>query len=194
VASEPTHRDLYVTAVQRVAQHPGRDRPLEEYLRAMLGLLAPLVDRPELRASEFLDLVVGALAAPPIPFDPAWDAVPAAVPIGGATHADVVGTLARQAAELRRLVAAGRLPRDDREYGVDAPRGGRWSNFVPSTFVECGLQGAFGGFALEESSKSLPGGPRLAEQSGVMVTRAIPMSWVTWDDVMSFLVCGQCHE
>ncbi len=56
------------------------------------------------------------------------------------------------------------------------------------------MQGAFGGLALEESSRSSIGGARLAEQSGVMVARAIPMSWVTWDDVMSFLVCGQCHE
>ena len=163
MASEPTHRDLYVTAVQRVAQHPGRDRPLEAYLRAMLGMLEPLADRPELRASEFPSRR-GALAAAPVPFDPAWDAVPAAVPIGGATHADVVATLARQAAELRRLVAAGRLPRDDREFGVDAPRGGRWSNFAPSTFVEAGLQGAFGGLALRRAA-DLPSAERGSRSS-----------------------------
>lgn len=195
MSSEPTHRDLYVLAVKRVSAHPGRDRPLEEYLRAMLGLVRALGERPELRAREFLDLVVGALAAPAIDVDPGWDALPAAVPQGGATASDVEATLGRQIAELRRLAAAGLISPGAREFGIDAPKGGRWTNFTPGTFVECGLHGAFGGAALEESSRSMTiGGPRRAEQSGVMVARAVPMSWVTWDDVTSFLVCGQCHE
>jgi hypothetical protein len=195
MASEPTHRDLYVMAVQRVSVHPERDRPLEAYLSAMLGLVRALHDRPELRASEFLDLVVGPLGAPAIPFEPAWDTLPAAVPIGGATADDVLATLARQIAELRRLAEAGVLSAAAREFGIDAPRGGRWTNFTPASFVECGLQGAFGGLALDESSRSLTmGGPRRAEQSGIMPARAVPMSWVTWDDVISFLICGQCHE
>src|SRR5690349_1730974 len=98
MVSEPTHRDLYVMAVQRVAAHPGRDRSLEAYLSAMLGLVRALHDRPELRATEFLDLVVGALSAPELPFEPAWDDVPAAVPLGGATAADIEATIARQVA------------------------------------------------------------------------------------------------
>jgi hypothetical protein len=194
MASELTHRDLYRLAVQRVSAHPGRDRPLEEYLRAMLGLLRPLVDRPELRASEFLDVVVGALSAPAIEFEPAWDALSATDGRGGATAVAVESTLVRQVAELRRVAEAGLLSSETREFGLDAPRGGRWSNFAPAMFVECGLRGAFGGFALEESSRSMTGAPHLAESSGIMVARAVPMSWVTWDDVMSFLVCGQCHE
>jgi len=192
--AELTHRDLYVTAVRRVSAHPGRDRPLEEYLRAMLGLLRALRLRPELRASEFLDVVVGALSAPAIPFEPAWDELPAAEVPGSATAAAALATLARQVAELRRIAAAGLLSTDNREFGLDAPRGGRWSNFTPAVFVECGLRGAFAGVALEESNRSMLGGPRLAEQSGIMIARAVPMSWVTWDDVTSFLVCGQCHE
>jgi hypothetical protein len=194
MASELTHRDLYVQAVQRVAARIGRDRPLEAYLRAMLGLVRALRDRPELRASEFLDVVVGALSAPAIAFDPAWDALPASQGFGGGTAPAVESTLARQVAELRRVAQAGLLSSETREFGLDAPRGGRWSNFTPAAFVECGLRGAFGGVALEESSRSMTGGPHLAEQSGVMIARAVPMSWVTWDDVMSFLVCGQCHE
>lgn len=195
MASEPTHRDLYLLAVQRVTAHPRRDRPLEEYLRALLGLVRAMHDRPELRASEFIDLVVGGLAAPAVEFEAAWDDLPAAVPTGGATTADVEATIARQVAELRRLADAGLLSPGAREFGIDAPRGGRWTNFTPPSFVECGLQGAFGGLALEESSRSMTiGSPRRAEQSGIMVARAVPMSWVTWDDVTSFLVCGQCHE
>jgi hypothetical protein len=194
VAAEITHRDLYVMAVKRVSGHPARDRPLEEYLRAMLGKVGALRDRPELRAREFLDVVVGALSAPAIAFDPAWDALPPCTDLVGATAPAVESTLARQVAELRRMAEAGLLSTEGREFGLDAPHGGRWSNFAPAAFVECGLRGAFAGVALEESSRSLVGTPRRAEESGIMIARAVPMSWVTWDEVMSFLVCGQCHE
>jgi hypothetical protein len=193
MASEPTHRDLYFAAVRRVNAHPGRERPLEEYLRALLGQLAALRERAELGAAEFLDWVTGGLAADPVPFEPAWDRVPAVAPSGAAGFGDVERMLQRQVAELRRLLACGLWNGPEREFGVQAPGGGRWSNFDPASFVECGLQGIFGGFALEEHSRPIPHTPRLAEQSGV-IARGIPMSFVTWDDVLGFLLCGQCYE
>lgn len=191
--SAPTHRDLYFAAVRRVNEHPGRQRPLAEYLRALLGLLGALRDRPELGAAEFLDWVIGGLEAVPVPFDPAWDRLAAAAPRTSSSGPEVERMLQRQIAELHGLAASGLWSSPEREFGLQAPDGGRWSNFTPASFVECGLQGVFGGFALEEHSRPIPHTPRMAEQSGV-IARGIPLTFVTWDDVLSFLVCGQCYE
>ncbi len=193
--SARTHRELYRAAIEIAARH-GDARGLETWLRALLGLLPRVALREELETSDLLRMLDEAFTAPPVQFDPEWAKLPAVAQREAATAADVVRALQRQIWELHELARTGALRRGDRSAGVDAPGGGRWYNTDPAGYIEAGLQGAFGGYALEETSRLGPSDSRaqlLAGQSGEIVVRAIPMTHVTWDDLHSMLVCGQCY-
>jgi hypothetical protein len=202
VATDPmpsarTHRELYRAAVEIAKRHAAEGRSLETWLRALLGLVPRVALLEELDTAELLRMLDEAFTAPPVQFDPAWSALPPVAAREGATASDVVRALQRQIWELHELGRTGALRRDERVAGVEARGGGEWFNTDPASFVEAGLQGAFGGYALEESSRMIGGTEvrtsLLAGQSGEIMVRAIPMTHVTWDDVHSLLVCGQCY-
>jgi hypothetical protein len=195
--SAHTHRELYRAAVEIAGKHVGEDRSLEAWLRAFLGLVPQVALLDELETGQLLRMLDEAFSAPPVQFDPAWSALPPARQRDAATATDVVRVLQRQIWELHELARTGVLRRSDRVAGIEAPGGGEWFNTDPAGYIEAGLQGAFGGYALEESSRmgssTDPRANILAGQSGEIVVRAIPMTHVTWDDVHSLLVCGQCY-
>ncbi|HWB78763.1 MAG TPA: hypothetical protein VG755_27565, partial [Nannocystaceae bacterium] len=191
-----THRELYRAAVEIAQRHAAEGRALETWLRALLGLVPRVALLEELDTSELLRMIDEAFVAPPVQFDPAWSALPPVAAREGALANDVVRALQRQIWELHELARTGSLRKSDRVAGVEAPGGGQWFNTDPTSFIEAGLQGAFGGYALEESSRMGGTDVRnnlLAGQSGEIMVRAIPMTHVTWDDVHSLLVCGQCY-
>jgi hypothetical protein len=66
----------------------------------------------------------------------------------------------------------GTLANDQRYFGVDSPRGSRWYNFDPLTFLECAVAGTFG----EEDDPVF----EIAE--------------VSWEKFAGFLSVGQSYE
>lgn len=192
-----THREIYRAAVEIAQRHAAEGRALETWLRALLGLIPRVALLEELETGELLQMIDDAFTAPPVQFDPGWSALPPVAAREGATASDVVRALQRQIWELHELGRTAALRKADRGAGVEAPGGGHWFNTDPASFIEAGLQGAFGGYALEESSRMGSGADArasiLAGQSGEIIVRAIPMTHVTWDDVHSLLVCGQCY-
>lgn len=197
-----TNRDLYsyVTDLVKTLDKP---RPLEEYLRSLDGLLSKHASRSELTAEELASLLTEATTAPAPPYDPAWASLgdaSAATGFEGVRH-----TLRRQVVDLRELEASGGLKDPQRYFGLDAPRGSRWYNFEVASYLECGVQGSFGGWDPEAGSDGrilVPGKVAVLDDEGRMTAvdaadlkhPEVPVTSITWDDVQELLWAGQNYE
>ncbi|MBC8072151.1 MAG: hypothetical protein IAG13_27775 [Deltaproteobacteria bacterium] len=196
MTSARTHRDIYRAAIEIARRHGPAARGLEAWLRALLGLLPRVAGLAELTVDDLLGLLDAAFIAPPAQFDPEWSQLPPVTARERATADDVTRTLQRQIWELHELARS--HPRGDRSGGIAVLGGGQWFADDPASFIEAGLQGALGGYGLDDSSRSMVTGAELRNQlgagaSGEIVVRAIPMTHVTWDDLHSLLVCGQSY-
>lgn len=184
-----SHRKLYRDVVGLCTPHRGSS--LGTYLAGLLALLPRHRDALELSVPEFLALIADAFTTVAVPTtDTRWPVAEAGIGI-----ADVAARLVRQIADLDDLAARGVLARPDRDLGVTGRSGERWFNFDPATFLECGVHGAFGGYALEESSRALriDGAPSTPAHSGDMLARTIPIAAITWEDVHAVLHHGQTY-
>lgn len=175
------------------------DRPLEAYLRTLWLLGGARRDVAELPAELFVELLrrAGVEAAPP--FDDAWRTADFGVTESMAGFDVWERVILSQVADLREF-AEGPPPRYP-ELGVDAPRvgggavracGSRCYNHTVAAFLECGMAGALGGWAVEDGVRSPVPGPvlsRYPEPEGVRAVAAL--SWVEFTE---FLVCGQEYE
>jgi len=195
VAELETNRDLYRFVTALVTARSSSTRSLDDYLRALLGRVIAMRGRAELAPREFVDLVISAFDDEPLPYDPAWSSAELPVDEAAPSQRDVEHKLLRQIVDVRELAAAGAMRKGDRYFGVDAPRGTHWTNFDPATFVECGMQGAFGGWTTpDETGKRRVVGAASPVDSGSLVQRFVPIPHVTWEDVLAFLRCGQEYE
>jgi hypothetical protein len=113
-------------------------------------------------------------------------------------------TLICQVIDLREMEAAGQLSNDLRYFGLDAPRGGRWYNFDPLAYIECGLAGALGGWEPDDPTgrQFVPGPVAVLGTDGKLTTanpadieRVVQaMATLEWDQLKDFLWCGQQYE
>jgi hypothetical protein len=156
-----SNRDLY-QFVAALAE-PAEVRPLEEYLRALWALVREHREEAALDLDTFAGLLSRALTAEAPPYDGGWQ--------GAAAWEQ---TLLGQIADLRAMADSGTLDDEQRQFGVDAPGGGRWYNFDVGTYLECGVQGAFGGWDPDDAP--------------------VALQRIGWDDFESFLACGQFYE
>jgi hypothetical protein len=103
-----------------------------------------------------------ALTAPAPPFDQSWERE---------REISWQETLRRQVIDLRELEQSGDLADEQRYFGIDAPRGGRWYNFEVGSYLECGVEGAFGGWTPEENGGRVlvPGKVAVIDQAGQLV-------------------------
>jgi hypothetical protein len=102
------------------------------------------------------------------------------------------------------MAEQGILNNELRYFGTDSPRGQRWYNFDPCTFLECAIAGSFGGWQSgdETGREYVPGPVAVLGDDGQVSTsdpRDVPDSIVSlrdvsWDDFRSFLGCGQWYE
>ena len=100
--------------------------------------------------------------------------------------------------------AAGTLRDDMRYFGVDAPRGARWYNFDPATYLESAMAGTFGGWEEGDPSGRVPV-PGEVAVFGVdgSVTSPDPreegspifeIDVVSWEAFEEFLEAGRAYE
>lgn len=164
-APETATGDEMYELVARIAAHAS-GRSLEHYLAALWQLARAHREEAALSIPVFLALLADALVAPVPLDDPARMERTAAPPEVEAWESQIL----RQIVDLRELAAAGALADPQRGFGLDAPRGSRWYNFDPATFLECAAAGTFG---LEESEAIEP---------------------ITWHRFAAFLGAGQCYE
>jgi hypothetical protein len=133
-----TNRDLYRAVADLIERHRGKSPPLADYLRALLDSLGALADREALDPDTLLGVLAEAFTPPPTRPEP--------VPAEDGFKA-VRATLLAQIDDLVAMKANRTLENDQRYFGVDAPSGRRWYNFDPPSYLECGVQGAFGGYS-----------------------------------------------
>ena len=68
------------------------------------------------------------------------------------------------------MAANGQLADDQRYFGIDSPRGGRWYNFDPAGYLECATVGTFGGWDGEDDSRVLvPGKVAVLDPAGALL-------------------------
>lgn len=178
-----TNRDLYaqLTAL-------GIKRDLETYLRALLAGARRFSDR-EPDPDEIVALLRDAGSGEPAEFDDAWLARPPSWheqprPDG---LARVESILIGQIADLRRMRDNGQLADDHRYFGLDAPGGGRWYNFDPSSYLECGVAGSTGGTD-DDDELELVTPPTPVADDDEQRTR------FGWHGLCALLCAGQSYE
>lgn len=133
-----TNRDLYaqLTAL-------GIKRDLETYLRALRDGVRRFNEHfgpREPTPDEIVTLLSAAGTDEPPEHIDAWPSNPGP---GGLVRVESI--LIRQIADLVRMRASGQLADDNRYFGLDAPDGGRWYNFDPASYLECGVAGSVHG-------------------------------------------------
>lgn len=227
MSSIQTNRDLYLGIVGLTERHRSGERGLEEYLRALWAGVRCFRERASLSADEFFGLLSAAFTLPAPLFDEAWRShyvddhtgsmtgclaakLGARQQSRGAGEASSSGFdrwesfVRRQIVDLREMAEQGVLEDEHRYFGVDSPRGQRWYNFDPCTFLECATEGSAGGWRSgDDTGREYVSGPVAVLTDDGMVTAVDPrdvpdpvvsIGKVSWADFQFFLGCGQEYE
>jgi hypothetical protein len=187
-----TNRDLYLFLAALVENDDGQGRELEEYLRALWRLGSAEQAKDRLTLASFAGLLVMAFQEPAPAFVPEWQYIAEEE----ATHAGYPRwerTIFSQIVDLREMKDAGMLANEHRYFGVDAPRGRRWFNFDPLTYLECAVEGAFGGWQPGDRT----GRDYVSAKNLELEDLDIPIfeiTHVSWDQFADFLRAGQSFE
>lgn len=90
------------------------------------------------------------------------------------------------------------------DFGVDAPRGGRWYNFDPQSYLDCAVAGSLGGWEPGDLSggQFLPGQVIVIEDNGTIGEAnsediSLPVfeiARLSWNEFRDFLNGGQFYE
>ncbi|HET9959996.1 MAG TPA: hypothetical protein VFQ61_36135 [Polyangiaceae bacterium] len=191
-----TNRDLYTFIAGLVQSRTACGLALQEYLENLRRLGARLRDREAISLDEFEELLRSA-------FEPGPNADEShATPTPG--YLAWEQRIAYQIRDLEEMRLAGTLENEHRYFGVDAPRGARWYNFEPCTYLECAAAGSFGGWQEGDSTDRsyVPGPVAVLDAAGV-ITSVDPrdlenpvaeLTQITWEMFLDFLDSGQCYE
>ncbi len=98
----------------------------------------------------------------------------------------------------------GILDHEYRYFGIDSPRGHRWYNFDPQTFLEYAMEGTYGGWQPGDNTSRdyVPGEVAVVTNDGTIescnprdIERPIfEITGISWDDFQHFLMMGQVYE
>ena len=186
-----TNRDLYLFVAALVENDDGQGRELEEYLRALWRVGSAKQGNDRLTLACFVGLLVVAFQEPAPAFVPEWQDI--AEEEG--THAGYARwerTIFSQIVDLREMRDAGMLANEHRYFGVDAPRGRRWFNFDPFTYLECAVEGTFGGWRPgDRTGRDYVSAKNLLEDLDIPI---FELTHVSWDQFADFLRAGQSFE
>lgn len=197
-----TNRDFYLAVTAFQTAPCGSNRSLEGYLLALRQLCVPLASTPALSGEAFLHLLEAAFTSEAPPFVEEWRSRTFTEDIPGFTGFEAC--LMRQVVDLREMAENGLLENEYRYFGIDSPRGLRWYNFDPRGFLECAVEGQYGGWDPEDDTGRVhvPGPVLVAGENGELsscapedIERPVEeIACVTWDEFRDFLFCGQCYE
>ena len=187
-----TNRDLYLFVAALVENDERQGRELEEYLRALWRLGSARQASDQLTLARFAGLLVAAFREQAPAFAPAWQRI--AEEEGTHTgYSRWERTIFSQIVDLREMRDAGMLANEHRYFGMDAPRGQRWFNFDPLTYLECAVEGTFGGWLPGDRT----GRDYVSAKNMELEDLDIPifeMAGVSWDQFADFLRAGQSFE
>lgn len=102
------------------------------------------------------------------------------------------------------MAEQGILADEERYFGIDSPRGQRWYNFDPCTFLECAVAGSLGGWQSGDDTgrEYVPGQVAVMSDDGKVEVAdpedvpdpVISIGELSWETFQSFLGCGQWYE
>jgi len=196
MAEVATNRDLYCFIAALVMERAECRCTLQSYLENLRRL------GHNLRAREVVspDELAGLLRAA---FEPATRA---AEPALAATDGYVAWEkrIGEQICDLDEMRRERTLDNEYRYFGVDAPRGGRWYNFDPCTYLECAAAGTFGGWQEgDDTGRSyVPGPVAVLDASGAITSMdprdlddpVVVLPQISWEVFVDFLNAGQWYE
>ncbi len=150
-----TNRHLYRFVIELCQRNADNKRTLEEYLRALLGLATREREQADLPAPLFAAMLEAAFHEAPLPYDPSWAAAwqPRKRDDSDDGFPGWEALIQRQIVDLREMHASGALEDKQRYFGIDSPRGARWYNFDPTTYLECAAAGSFDGWTPPEGQE-----------------------------------------
>jgi hypothetical protein len=202
VESIKTSRDLYLAVAELVKRQANAKRSLETYLLALLNLAKNLKNRKALSPDEFLDLLTRAFNEEPLRFDKSWRNLEHDPSLEN--YAAWQNTILCKIVDLREMAEQGTLNDKMRYFGIDAPRGSRWYNFDPCTFLECGVMGTFGGWQEGDDTGRdyVPGPVAVLDEAGNLTSAeprdlgepVVALEAIPWATFCQFLIDGQSYE
>jgi hypothetical protein len=181
-----TNRDLYlfIRRLREVTAY--HDRDLEEYLRALWQLGSKHKTEEALPLGVFAELIESAFRESAPPFDPSWRNLVGPRETKREGFGGWQDTILWQIVDLRDMDEAGMLRNEMRYFGINAPRGNRWYNFDPMTYLECAAAGTCGGVRDGDGRKKV--------HPDVPDDPVIEIPDVSWDGFTDFLWAGQHYE
>jgi hypothetical protein len=188
-----TNSDLYLAVVTLGKSEPAQLRTLDEFLRAFWLAGYDHREQGSLSPAEFLGLLTTALDGPVPAFDPFWAKEDLSLTDGVDAFTIWARTLRAQICDIRELSVAGLYQNLNRHHGVTAPRPNgveqrptpvTWYNFDVPSYLECGVEGSFGGWRPEFDGAVVDGEP----------CEPLQLSRLTWTELTKFTVCGQSYE
>ncbi|HVY28333.1 MAG TPA: hypothetical protein VHB79_17380 [Polyangiaceae bacterium] len=196
MAELATNRDLYCFIADLVRDRAGCSLTLQGYLETLRRLGSCLSDRDAVSVPDFARLLSTAFEPGPSA-DHSRSAASAGYPAWERR-------IAEQIRDLDEMREAGTLEHEHRYLGIDAPRGGRWYNFDPCTYLECAAAGTFGGWQEgDDTGRSYVPGPVAVLDAAGAITSVDPrdienplvaLRPITWEMFADFLNAGQWYE
>jgi len=191
-----TNRDLYRFIADLVKQRTECRVSLQVYLENLRQLGHPLRARTAIPLKAFAELLRAAFEAG------LTRAESAASPRAG--YLAWERRITEQIRDLGEMQEAGSLDDESRYFGLDAPRGGRWYNFDPCTYLECAVAGTFGGWEEGDGTARayVPGPVAVLDATGAINSvdprdiddRVVEIPQLTWEMFVDFLNSGQWYE
>lgn len=191
-----TNRDLYCFIAELVKERSECHETLQSYLENLRRLARRLGAREAVSPKQFAELLRAGFVPEP----------GAAEPDPAATDGYIAWEerITQQILDLDEMKQAGTLDNEHRYFGVDAPRGGRWYNFDPCTYLECAAEGTFGGWhECDDTGRSyVPGPVAVLDASGAITSvdprdiddPVVALPQITWEMFVDFLNDGQWYE
>jgi len=196
MAEVMTNRDLYCFIAGLVKERAECRGTLQGYLEHLRRLGHNLRAREAISPEEFAELLRAAFDTEPSAAEPGPEAT------GG--YVAWEKRITQQIRDLDEMRQAGTLDNEYRYFGVDSPRGGRWYNFDPCTYLECAAAGTFGGWQEgDDTGRSYVPGPVAVLDAFGAITSVDPrdidgpvvaLPQITWEMFVDFLDAGQWYE
>ena len=171
-------------------------RTLENYLICLLVLARKHKSRVTMSLDRFYRLLAEAFSCSISNFDAKWLEQPHSESVDENGFADWERIIVRQIVDLHEMQGEGLLGGDLKYVGVNAPRGSRWLNFDPCSYLESGADHFLP--AVETKANQLVGSlstdVSLPEQPQAVAMPTNNASHLTWNQFRNFLLCAQTGE
>jgi hypothetical protein len=198
-----TNRDLYLEINDLVTKQSKSKRSLEHYLMSLWELGCNLENLEAISLQQFLNVIAESFSAPVPTFDSTWIS-------RHKLYTEEKGfegwetTILSQIVDLREMAECGTFKNEHRYFGIDSPRGARWYNFDPGSYLECASAGSLGGWQDGDDTgrQYVPGEVAALDEEGNVVSKnpeeiqnpISPLPLLSWDAFADFLYCGQIYE